>query len=143
MMTMTTTSTSTVSTSNTVARTTPVASVSLSFPYSKMIFRVTSIARAHATLATRRYASSSVTTTTSKPLSPLNSFARAWYNMYVQINDQQSSSARFCDGRLTSILAYLIASFFSDYLYLSISLPLLTQLSGLAPAQRDMLPFWR
>jgi hypothetical protein len=105
-----------------------------------MIFRVASIARAHANLASRRYASSSVSTTTAKPLSPLNSFAQAWYNMYVQFSAQnvmQNSSLLLLDQHpLLDSSPCLI--FYS--LILSVSNLLI---KGLVQVQRDMLPFWR
>jgi hypothetical protein len=52
-----------------------------------MIFRIASISRARANVlmaSSRRQFASTPATTSGKPLSPLNSFAQAWYNMYVQ-----------------------------------------------------------
>ncbi|KAG7344171.1 ubiquinol-cytochrome C reductase, UQCRX/QCR9 like protein [Nitzschia inconspicua] len=78
-----------------------------------MIFRLASIARSQATLAGRRYASSSVTTSTSsKPLSPLNSFARAWYNMFG------SSTARYATFLAVGVIAVeLITNATTDALW--------------------------
>jgi len=65
-----------------------------------MIFRVASIARGRAStlLVQRQFASSSISAS-KKPLSPLNSFAQTWYNLYVQtyVWCSDSSFRSFCE----------------------------------------------